>query len=867
MTRISARTLALALAGATAASLAVVPQATAAPSNTLPVINEVYGDGGNNGSVYSNDFIELYNPTATAVSLDGWSVSYYSSSGNLGGTTTLSGSIAPGSYYLIQQSAGANATGALPTPDATGTLTMSGTNGAVELKNGSGEVVDLIGFGSANKFEGAATAATSNPVSAQRITAGVDTDNNFVDFQVATPTPTASGTTQNPEDPEDPEDPVVPGTITPIAEIQGTGAETPLAGQLVTTEGVVTAVYAEGGFNGYYLQTAGTGTAEKTAGQASDGIFVYVGSNGSYPAVGDSLTVTGTAAEYYGMTQLSGTTFAPAAAPLAPVTPLALDTVPAGDDIREAYEGMLLQPTGAHTVTNNYGLNTYGEIALASGTEPLYQATDVVAPGQAAIDYEAANAAKEITLDDGRSGNYTRGDKTIPMPWIVQDGGSTVKAIRAGDQVDFQAPVIFDSRYDLWKFQPTTPVTGNATASQLPITWEDSRAAELASIDAVAGEYHIASFNVLNYFTSLGMNEEGCEAYTDINGTPVTANNCDVRGAYTAEALADQQSKIVDAINRLDVDVLGLEEIENTATVTGDITRRDEALNTLVDALNAAAGTERWAAVESPTQLGTDEDYIRVAFIYDKTTVKPVGESRIFDDPAFTGTARQPLAQEFQPLDETKESFVGVVNHFKSKGSVANGDADTGDGQGNNANIRVAQAQALIDHLENQDDWASKPVFILGDTNSYSKEASMTTLYGAGFSNIAEQFNAGQSYQFDGRIGSLDHALGNAEAMDNVVDAEVWDINADESIAFEYSRRLNNTTDVFAADPFRSSDHDPIKVGFNLESVDAPVVPGDDGDDSDDEDNATGSSPSRTVWAVIAAILAAIGFALPFLKF
>lgn len=874
MSRISARTLAIALAGATAASLAVVPTAVAAPDNSAPVINEVYGGGGNKGSIFSNDFIELYNPTAEAVSLDGWSVNYYSASGNLGGATALSGTIAPGSFYLIQQKAGANDTGALPTPDATGNLAMSGSQGSVELTDATGATADLVGFGGATKVETAATPATSNSESAQRAIDGVDSDNNSADFIIAAPTPTSStGTTPGqPENPEEPEVPVVPGQTMTIAEIQGTGTTTPVNGQVVTTEGIVTAVYAEGGFNGYYIQTPGTGTAVKTAGDASDGIFVYVGANGTYPEIGASVTVTGKAAEYFEMTQLGNSAFELSPTPFEAVTPLAVDTVPAGDDIRESYEGMLLQPTGAHTVTNNYATNTFGEIALAPGNEPFYQATEIVAPGGEAIAYEAENVAKQITLDDGRSGNYTRGDASVPMAWLVQDGGTTTKSIRTGDQVDFQAPVIFDYRYDLWKFQPTQPVTGNTTGTDLPITWEDTREAELASIDNVAGEFHIASFNVLNYFTSLGKDEPGCKAYTDINNNPVTANYCDVRGAYSQEAFEDQQGKIVASINRLDADVVGLEEIENTAKVTGDINRRDEALNTLVAELNAAAGTERWAAVESPAQVGTDEDYIRVAFIYDQTTVNPVGESRIFDDAAFTGTARQPLAQEFQPLDNTKESFVGVVNHFKSKGSVANGDSDTGDGQGNNANIRVAQAQALLKHLENQDDWASKPVFILGDTNSYAKENAMTTLYGAGFTNIVEKFNAGHTYQFSGRIGSLDHALGNEAAMNYVVDAEVWDINADESIAFEYSRRLNNTADVFEADNvFRSSDHDPIKVGFNLSDVDEPEEPTDPVDPTDPTDPPVEAGSSvggfGTIAAIIAAILGAIGLALPFLGF
>lgn len=863
MSRISARTLAIALAGATAASLAVVPTATAAPDASTPVINEIYGGGGNNGSLFSNDFIELYNPTSEDISLDGWSVTYYAASGNAGGTTNLTGSIAAGSYYLIQQSAGSNDTGALPTPDATGTLAISGSQGSIALTDNSGATADLVGFGAANKYETAPAPKTSNSVSVQRKDVGVDSDDNSADFETGAPTPISS-TGSTPVDPGEPEVPVTPGETISIAEIQGTGPATPLEGQTVTTEGIVTAVYAEGGFNGYYIQTPGTGTEPKATGDASDGIFVYVGTNGSYPEIGASVTVTGKATEYYEMTQLGNSSFTVSATEFEPVTPLAIDTVPAGNDIREAYEGMLLQPTGAHTVTNNYATNTFGEIALAPGNEPLYQATEIVAPGAEAIAYEEENVAKQITLDDGRSGNYTRGDASVPMAWLVQDGGETIKSIRTGDQVEFQAPVIFDYRYDLWKFQPTTPVTGNTASTDLPITWDDTREAELAAIDNVAGEFHIASFNVLNYFTSLGKDEAGCTAYTDINNNPVTANNCDVRGAFTEEALADQQGKIVAAINRLDVDVLGLEEIENTATVTGDISRRDDALNTLVAALNDAVGSERWAAVESPEQLGTDEDYIRVAFIYDQTTVKPVGESRIFDDAAFTGTARQPLAQEFQPLDDTKESFVGVVNHFKSKGSVTNGDSDSGDGQGNNANVRVAQAQALIDHLENQDDWASKPVFILGDTNSYAKETAMTTLYGAGYTNIATEFNAGHSYQFSGRIGSLDHALGNEAAMKYVVDAEVWDINADEAIAFEYSRRLNNTSDVFEGDNvFRSSDHDPIKVGFNLSDTEEPTDP-EDPTDPKDPGSTAGSSSFGAIAAIIAAILGAIGIAFQF---
>src|SRR5699024_11304510 len=119
---------------------------------------------------------------------------------------------------------------------------------------------------------------------------------------------------------------------------------------------------------------------------------------------------------------------------------------------------------------------------------------------------------------------------------------------------------------------------------------------------------------------------------------------------FTDSALQNQQEKIVSAINGLNADVIALSEIEDTFAVTGDIARRDEALSTLVDALNADSGN--WKYVESPQQVPNDPDVIRVAFIYNPDRVEPVGESRIFEDERFTGTAREPLAQEFKPVDE-----------------------------------------------------------------------------------------------------------------------------------------------------------------------------------------------------------------------
>ncbi|MBF4695769.1 S-layer homology domain-containing protein [Fusibacter ferrireducens] len=164
------------------------------------IISQIYGGGGNSGALYSNDFIELYNPTNSAIDLNGWSVQYSSSTKYTYGSniTTLSGSIGAGEYYLIQEAKGANDAPLLPTPDATGSIAMSGSKGKIALVSNSqaiekmtdANVVDFVGYGSANESEGAhPTPSLSNTTAAVRKIIGVDTNDNAADFEVKAPSP------------------------------------------------------------------------------------------------------------------------------------------------------------------------------------------------------------------------------------------------------------------------------------------------------------------------------------------------------------------------------------------------------------------------------------------------------------------------------------------------------------------------------------------------------------------------------------------------------------------------------------------------------------------------------------------------------
>ncbi|MEF3082475.1 lamin tail domain-containing protein [Luteimonas sp. SMYT11W] len=171
------------------------------------VISQVYGGGGNSGATYRSDFIELHNNGDLPVDVSGWTVQYASTSGTSWQLTALEGSIAPGAYYLVKQADGTGGTQALPTPDATGTIAMAGANGKVALVEGGGalsgacptNVVDFVGYGTANCFEGAGAApALTNTTAALRAGEGcTDTNHNAADFTAVLAAPRNSASVPN----------------------------------------------------------------------------------------------------------------------------------------------------------------------------------------------------------------------------------------------------------------------------------------------------------------------------------------------------------------------------------------------------------------------------------------------------------------------------------------------------------------------------------------------------------------------------------------------------------------------------------------------------------------------------------------------
>ena len=229
--------------------------------------------------------------------------------------------------------------------------------------------------------------------------------------------------------------------------------------------------------------------------------------------------------------------------------------------------------------------------------------------------------------------------------------------------------------------------------------------------------------------------------------------------------------------------------------------------------------------------IGTDA--IKVALIYKPASVSLVGDYAILDssvDSRFIDTKNRPaLAQTF--MDNTTGGvFTVAVNHLKSKGSACDdvGDPDTGDGAGNCNLTRKAAAEALVDWLASDPTGSGDADFmIIGDLNSYDKEDPIDAILAGGYTDLIYHFlgEDAYSYVFDGQTGYLDYGLANAAMMDEITGATVWHINADEPdlIDYDMSFKLPAQDAIYAPDPYRSSDHDPVIIGLDVCDEIAPV--------------------------------------------
>lgn len=561
-----------------------------------------------------------------------------------------------------------------------------------------------------------------------------------------------------------------------VHAIQGDGYVSPEVGNTHVVEGVVVGDFQDTAteLRGFFLQEEDADVDADS--QTSEGIFVFDNGFGVDVNVGDIVRVQGTVSEFFGLTELGGVSNVAVCDDLSGSASAAPMTLPVSSlDDWEPLEGMFVTLPQTLYVTENFNQGRYGEVWL-SVDDRLFNPTNVVEPGAPALALQDLNDRSRVQLDDGSTL-----ENPLPLPPYLGLNGT----LRAGDTVDGVSGVLGYAFGD-YEIHPV---------EEVDFTRVNERTAEPAG---VGGSIRVASFNVLNYFTTIDTGDPICG--------PEFNQGC--RGADTLDEFERQRAKILAALLAIDADIVGLIELENNAQAS---------LQDLVDGLNAEAGAGTYAYIDTGT-IG--EDAIKQGLIYKPASVTPVGDYAILDssvDPDFIDTKNRPaLAQTFQE-NGTDDRVTVVVNHLKSKGSPCDdvGDPDVGDGQGNCNLTRTTAAQAMVDWLAGDPTGSGSTDFLItGDLNAYAMEDPIDAIEGAGYVNLVRLYEGhyAYSYVFFGQAGYLDHALATPSLSSRVTGTTIWHVNADEPSALDYNNY--NQPDVYSPDPYRASDHDPVVVGL-----------------------------------------------------
>jgi predicted extracellular nuclease len=820
--------VALLMAGALLIAFFAETQTARAASSSV-VINEVYGGGGNSGATYTNDFIELTNFSATPVDLTGYSVQYASATGTSYQVTPLSGTITPGEDYLIQESAGAAGTTALPTPQATGTINLSATAGKVALVSnttalsGAGAttgtptgpgLIDYVGYGTtANQFEGTGPApAPANTTSVQR-NSSVDTDQNATDFSVGSPTP---GATNNVSASGGSGGGGTTATAGPVKidQIQGNGMTSsgwlsPYDGQTVTNvPGIVTGIRTSGDSKGFWFQDPNPDNDPAT----SEGLFVYTSSVPSGVSVGDSVLVSGSISNYDPEGNRATTTTSD------------LDVTELGDPTTTvlSHNNPLPAPIviGPDTVPSLYAPDL-GNGNIESGA---------IMPTRSALDYYRSIEGMRVEVDNARvvgpSGVFGSGTTLDSESYVTTKPNEAV-TFRGGTELlgENQMPA------GLLEVVPDDGSNPGVSVGDV------LTGATVGTIDySEFGGYEIAA-------TQVGTVSRTNEV-TPTVVPPAPTGQLSI-ATYNVENLSptDPASKFAalgqDLVTNLGTpDIVAVEEIQDNDGATDDgVVAANQTISELTTAISNAGGPSYSSQEIDPVNDqdgGEPGGNIRVVYLYNPAAVtfvpgtqqattstaalsttatavssvagQPVltlSPGRIDPTNAAWNSSRKPLVGEF--LFQGKPVFL-IANHFVAK----LGDQDQ-DGRfqypvQSSAAQRAQQAAEVHDFTQqilNINPNAN--VVVLGDLNDYQFSPALKTLEtgnadGSGTAILQDlittlPLNEQYTYDYEGVSEVLDHILV-SPALEGQTTYQVVHINS------EFSPQV--------------SDHDPQVVDLTL---------------------------------------------------
>ena len=844
------------------------------------VISQIYGG---NGNAYKSDYVELFNRSSSAINVTGWSVQYATGTGtghfSANGVAALSGTLQPGQYLLVKLATVTNGS-ELPAANATGSANLAAANGKVVLVNTSAglacngasapcspaqssQIVDLVGYGTANFAEGAAAPAASSATALFRANGGcTDSDQNAADFTSGAPSPRngSSPASQCGGAPAPVNAPIT-ATCPPLLLQQGaagsmlltatdvdssvTGATLvggavagislgPASGdggtasvQLQATGAIAAGTYPVGvQFTNNEAQSAScTVDVTVAAGLATTPIGAIQGTGGVSPRVGDSVATSGI------VTALTNNGF--------------FLQDPAGDGDPATSDGIYVFTSTAPTVVVGQRISLKGSVAEFNGQTQLTGASNisVLASG------EALPLPVDVTLPESVNGELERYEGMVvrivsPMTvaqnyFLGRYGQLTLSANGRIEKATNRFPagspeaialadenqrrlLVLDDRSSRQNPSPVPYLgAGNTVRGGDTVNGSLVGVLEHGAINAgspAAIDYRLHPIEPVSFTRSNPRTTSPAEVGGNVkvasfnvlnyfNGDGAGGGFPTSRGATDATKFQRQRDKIINAIKALNADVVGLMEIENDGYASRS------AIQDLVNGLNAALGANTYAVVPDPA-AGTGSDEIKVALIYKPSRVSRVGAS-VSDPDAIN--SRPPLAQTFAALNG--EKFSVVVNHFKSKGcaDATGADQDQNDGQGCYNARRLQQAGRLAGFIEQiKGSAGDDDVVVIGDLNAYGKEDPINALTGTGLINqLAAREANPYSYVFDGETGYLDHALTSASLHAQVAGVGHWHINADEPSFLDYNLEFK-PQDLYTSAPWRSSDHDPVIVGLQL---------------------------------------------------
>ena len=782
---------ATAVTGVAALLTGVAPSAAGASSTVL--ISEVYGGGGNSGAPLRSDFVELYNASSTPIDLGGWTVQYWSANGTAAQKTALTGTLEPGRHYLVKEADGTNTTSpALPSPDATGTIAMSGTAGRVSVVDAGGATVDLLGWGAAAASEGAPAAATTNTTSVARRSECTDTDDNAADFAVGAPTPVnavAGASECTPTAPPAPQ-------VTTIQQIQGSAHLSPLRDQRISgAEGVITAVSR----TGFWMQAPSDGDDA-----TSDAVFVYTRSTPTQ-TVGDAVTVAGSVSEFRpggasGNDNLTTT-----------------QIVNPSVSVRARGQSVPVTVIGTDRVAPQQNIES-------GDPKNVEYAAAVFDPARDAIDFDESLEGMKVALDDARAVGPTNA-KYGETPVVPGRNVTAVNSPRGGvvysgyDHPNSMRIVLDDSLVPAGSI-PTSNV-GDVYTGRTTGIMDHAFAMPHLLVTEPAGR------------TAGGITREVTSTQTN-NQLAVATFNVENLAPSDPQTKYDRLAAQV-TTNLRAPDVLALEEIQDNNGVQNDGTvDSSTTVRKLVETIRAEGGPAyeaRWVNPTDAADGGAPGGNIRqvllfrpergLAFVDAGTpgattatsvvgtgakTALTVSPGRIDpNNPAFANS-RKPLAAQFRFRGQNV--FV-IANHFNSKGGddplfgrwqqpVRSSEAQ-----------RHAQAQVVrtfTDALLAADPDAR--IVTLGDINDFEFSRTADILVGSGattMTDLPRRLPAEEryTYVYQGNSQVLDHILLSPQLTRS---PKGW-----KGAAYNYD--IVHTNSEFAD---QDSDHDPQVVRLQI---------------------------------------------------